>query len=276
MSIGSFTIIKNEKLWIGAHLQAWLPFLDQMVFFDGNSTDGTLETIKAYKERHPFGGKIRLVENKDPKDLFDDYIRVNNECLHALKTDIAWFLHPDMFPISGQDKVPGLGNRREVAYSVGMVSYGGNPGEDHVFEAKGRAKAWKTVMRLKNPDLGLHYFGAYGASNEDMYFRAITGDSHDFYDTSFDAYPYSVHDSGVVVAHFADVRPLIRRIEKMRNILITLGNSKEQAEINAAKHPRVCFKDGYGISWEKKEWPEAYTKALDKHNKFTERSMVNA
>ena len=56
-------IVKNEAPFIGAYLASWLPHLDEMVLFDGNSKDGTLETIKAFRESHPDGHKITLVEN---------------------------------------------------------------------------------------------------------------------------------------------------------------------------------------------------------------------
>src|SRR5260221_1077162 len=178
MTIGSFTLIKNEALWIGPHLMAWLPNLDQMVFLDGNSTDGTTETIERVRDNHPLGKRIRLVKDCDPDNLQDDYVFIQNKALHSLDTEFAFFLHPDMFPISGMDN---LRNLDGVAYFKTLETYGGDPLKDYVYEMQGRATTWKSIMRLKEPNLGLHYFGHYGAWNEDMYFSDITGNAHEFH-----------------------------------------------------------------------------------------------
>ena len=82
-----------------------------MVFYDGNSTDGTLETIKHYKANQPHGYKIKLCENKDIKDLTSDYQKLSNECQWDVDKDLAIFLHPDMF----LDKVVGEFPRKAVS-----------------------------------------------------------------------------------------------------------------------------------------------------------------
>lgn len=237
MSIGSFTLIKNEIIWIEKHLRSWLPYLDQMVFFDGNSTDGTLEILRKFP--------VTLVENKDPKNLQDDYVKLFNECLKTLHTDLAIFLHPDMFPISGAEELRHL---YCMAASTSMRVFGGEP-NGAVFEETGRAKAWKNIMRLKNPDLGLHYYGHYGAANEDLYFEDITGDEHIFHGENFKRYPYPIMDSGCVIAHYSDVRPYSRRLERMISSLRNQGYSKEQAEKIAPTHPRVTLKSGDGVEF---------------------------
>ena len=78
MSIGSFCLVKNEVTWIRQHLDCWLNYLDEMVFLDGCSTDGTLEIIKEFMSSHPQGHKIILEKYKDPKDLKDDYVWMFN------------------------------------------------------------------------------------------------------------------------------------------------------------------------------------------------------
>ncbi len=234
--IGSFCLVKNEGAWIKDHIEAWLPYLDEMVFFDGNSTDSTLQTLQDMEDNHP--RKVHFFPNKDPQNLQDDYVRLFNDCLHELKTDYAFFLHPDMFPLSGAENLRKL---QGPAHYVNIRSFAGNPGEQ-LYETEGRAKAWKTIMQLK-PDLGLHYFGHYGAANEDMYFSKITGNQHDFYGENFGSYPYEVKDSGVTLAHFSDVRPYERRLERMKRCLINQGYDQYQADLFAPKHPRVNFQD---------------------------------
>jgi len=242
--IGSFTLVKNEARWLGAHLASWLPVLDQLVFFDGNSEDGTQNLIKQFQRFHPDGKKIILLEDKDPKDLQDDYVRIFNECLHTLETDVAIFTHPDMICADP-------GNLREfdgISATVQMESFAGNPG-GKVYKINGRAERWKNIYRLRNPDLGLHYFGHYGAANEDCYFSAITGDKHDFYGPVFEAYPYSVEHTTCKVLHYSDVRTIERRLDRMVKCLINQGATPEEAFEQASTHPRVTLKNGGGFSF---------------------------
>ena len=236
MTIGSFTLIKNEILWIRDHLEAWLPLLDQIVFFDGNSTDGTYEVLSEYKEKYPH--KLLVAENTDPHDLQDDYVRLFNGALRCLDTDFAFYIHPDMFPIGGEENLKKL-DTNTLAYTVNIRSFAGNPG-NQLYELEGRAKAWKTIMRLK-PDFGLHYYGHYGSAEEDMYFSEITGDQHQFH-KDFDKYPYTVRNSGIEIAHFSDVRPFERRLERMKRCLLNQGYNEIEADYEAHHHPRVTLK----------------------------------
>lgn len=270
--IGSFTLIRNEAQWIAGHLSAWLPVLSQMVFFDGNSTDGTLEIIEAVKRDHPQGQKIKLVKDRDPKDLQDDYVRIFNECLWAVDCDLALFLHPDMLPAkvpANFDHLPGA-----IAASVKMRSFAGEPG-GKLYEIKGRGEAWKNIYRLRNPDLGAHYWGHYGHSDEDVYFRAITGNKHEHYGTEFHAYPYMVMDSGLEVLHYSDVRTPARRLDRMVKCLMNNGYDYERARLKALSHPRVTLKDGDGFRFEAAECPPEFVAARNKYQHL-ERTLTLA
>lgn len=239
-------MIKNEALFIRQHLASWLPYLSQMVFYDGNSTDGTLEIIKDHVKRHEFGYKIKLVEDKDPKDLEADYERLSNECMWTLDTDLAIFLHPDMF-LSDSTVIKDI-PEGTIAASINIQSFAGNPGEQ-IYEIKGRGTKWKNIYRLRNPDLGAHYFGYYGAQNEDTYFKEITNNYHNHYGTDFEKYPYPVYDSGINVLHYSDVRPYERRLDRMIKCLVNQGNSEAVAKEYAPNHPRVSLKDGNGFTF---------------------------
>lgn len=255
MSIGSFILIRNEKDWIGPHLASWLPHLDEMAFLDGRSTDGTLDIIKDFRASHPHGHKITLVEDRDPKNLREDYTHLFNEALHTLKTDWALFLHPDMLPVNPEvlSKIGSDG----VAFSTHMRSFAGEPG-GQLYEISGRGDGWKNIYRLRNPDLGAHYFGAYGAANEDVYFRDITGDSHEFHGEKFDRYPYEVHDSGLEILHFSDVRKYERRLDRMVKCLLNQGYSESDAKALAPEHPRVSLKDGSGFAFKPAKYPAIF------------------
>lgn len=259
--IGSFTLIKNEAPWIGAHLEMWLPHLSEMVFFDGNSTDGTVEIILDVIHNHRHGYKVKLFTDKDPKNLQEDYVRLFDECLHSVESDLAFFLHPDMLPA----RVPANSNHMSgaIAASVAMRSFGGEP-EVSLYEIKGRCPDWKNIYRLRNPDLGAHYHGHYGHETEDVYFKAITGDKH-ILKEDLTKYPYPIVKSGIEVLHFSDVRPYERRIERMVKCLANNKWPEDDAKRHAADHPRVTFKSGGQFKFEPAEWPIEYVEARKKY-----------
>ena len=259
-TLGSFTLIKGEADWIAGHLSAWRPHLDQMVFFDGNSTDGTLEIIKAFQKN---SDKIKLVENADPKDLQGDYVRMFDRCMRSLDTDMAIFLHPDMLPARVTPNWKSWGDD-VIAGSVGMRSFAGEPGGP-LYEIGGRAQAWKNIYRLNNPDLGARYHGHYGAANEDVYLTSITGDEYAHHGTNFDRYPYEVVQSGIEILHFSDVRTPRRRYERMVSSLMNQGFGEDRARELAVNHPRVTLKDGEGFAFLPAEYPAEFLDANAKY-----------
>lgn len=240
-TIGSFCIIKNEKRFIEAHLRAWLPHLDSLVFYDGNSTDGTLEVLRAYANKY---SKIILVENKDPKDLTNDYVRISNEALQSCPSDLVMFLHPDFIPENPEvlKQLPD----DIIAGTFKVRSYAGEPGGT-IYEILGRGERWKDIYRLRNPDLGAHYYGHYGAWNEDVYFSEITGNAHEHFEQDFSKYPYPVFNSPLIINHYSDVRPYARRLERMERCLINQGRRPDVAKVLAPKHPRVSLQAGGGF-----------------------------
>jgi hypothetical protein len=234
-TVGSFTLIKNEINFIKDHLDMWLPCLDSMTFYDGNSTDGTLEILRKYAKAH---SKITLKEDKDIKDFEKDYQRLSNECMWDCKSDIGIFLHPDMFPVNGEilKNLP----KDMIAATAEMESFAGEP-KGPLYRILGRGKAWKNIYRLRNPNLGAHYFGSYGAQNEDTYFSEITGNDHKHYGTNFNMYPYPVVNSGLKIQHYSDVRPYARRLERMKRCLKNQGYPQRKIDMIAAEHPRVSL-----------------------------------
>ena len=247
MSIGSFTLIRDEISWIRQHLDCWLPWLDEMVLFDGCSTDGTLEIIKEFMSSHPQGHKIILEKYKNPKDLKDDYVWMFHEAMHSLSTNWAAFLHPDMTCENPWD-VQEFAKKDGIAAFTHMRSFAGEPGEEIKEIVTGRADKWKQIFRLRSPDLGAHYHGWYGSADEDVYFREITGDEHKYHGINFDRYPYPVIDSGLKILHFSDVRPYERRLNRMKTCLEHQGYGDKSLAI-AKEHPRVTLKDGYGFKF---------------------------
>ena len=274
MSIGCYTLIKNEAPWIAAHILRVLPFVSEMVFYDGNSTDGTPEIIEAIKSESPEGRKIKLVRNADPKDLRGDYTRLFNECMRELTADLAWFLHPDMWIIN-PERILQIANSDAVALSTSIRSFAGEP-DGELYEIKGRDDAWKNIDRLRNPDLGAVYHGPYGAWNEGVYPTAIVGDSRHLH-KSLDRYPYEIEDSGLEVLHFSDVRPLERRLGRMRTCLENQGWKLTPAEFEKklTEHPRVTLKSGDGFEFVPAEYPAEMLAIRAKYSHL-ERTLVNA
>src|SRR3990167_9586441 len=254
MTIGSFCLIKNEKAFLRAHLDGWLPYLDEMVFFDGNSTDGSLETLREYGREHKLGFKLKIFAGKDPVNLKEAYVPMFNSALWTVQSDFAFYLHPDMI-------VVGIGNLRnipkdDIAASINVKSYAGDSGGNLFEIVKGRRSRWKAIHRLRNPDLGAHYHGFYGAADEDVYFSEITGDVHSCLgDENFEDCPYTVYDTGALVYHYSDVRPYERRLQKMKRSLLHQGYSPEEAAKVSPLHPRVSLKNGSGFEFKPAERP---------------------
>lgn len=250
-SVGTFTLVKNEMAWIEAHLKSWLPHVDEMVFFDGNSTDGTLEVLRRYANE----GKVKLYEDKDPKDLKGDYQRLFNECLRSLSTNYAIFAHPDMI-LEDPGNIRSLGD--SIAYTMGIRSFAGDPGGQLYEIIEGRGSRWKNIYRLRNPDLGLVYHGDYGSIDEDCYFRQITGDEYKIHWANgmmdMDAFPYCIKDSGIKALHYSDVRTKARRIDRMVKCLLNQGWSRKDAVKEAENHPRVIFVENGRFSFKPAEY----------------------
>lgn len=255
MTIGSYTLLLNEAEWLPAHLSCFLPYLDQIVFFDGGSTDGSLEIVEDFQKKSKHGHKITLVKNKNPKNLKDAYVRMFNECMWTLKTDWAIFLHPDFWA----DNPEALHKIKDgIAYYTHVRSFAGEPGGQLYEFTSGRSPIWTNIHRLRNPSLGAHYFGHYGAWNEGTYFSEITGEDHFFYGSNLAAYPYEIKDSGLKIRHFSDVRPYERRLGRMKTCLINQGRNPDTVEALAKTHPRVNFQEGGDFRFKKAEYPDDF------------------
>ena len=236
MKISVFTLIKNEVDYIGYCIMSILDYVDEFIYYDGNSTDGTIELIEYIKNKYDKTDKIKLFKNKDPKDLQDDYIKLFNGCLKKCTGDYIWFLHPDMIvvnPESIRSQIDGT----SIRYNINMTSFAGN--REHIITA-GRSNKWATIF--KN-DFGLHFWGFYGHQHEDFYLRDITGEEHVLY--ACKKYkPYNIANTDIQSYHYCDTRPYMRRYDRMRKILLNNGYHVTRAVEDAKIHPRVTLESG--------------------------------
>lgn len=249
MSISVFSIVKNEAQFIGYGVMSLLPYVDEIVYADGDSTDGTLELLSHIQEKYA-GNKLKVMTGMDCKDFKSDYVNLFNEVMGSCKGDYLWYNHPDMILTNPGSLVNG-DSLKELAYYVNMRSFGG---DDMEFEiVKGRTSKWKTIM--KNT-LGLKYWGPYGHDDEDMYFEDITGNEHKVYQ-DMSKYPYRVGNSGIDLWHFCECKPRKRREEKMITVLKTnvpqifrhgptMGNDVHLFDM-IANHPRVSLQTANNI-----------------------------
>lgn len=234
MKVSAWSVIKNESQFIGYGALSLLQWVDEIVYFDGNSTDGTLKILDHIKTKYDPQNKIRVFMDKDFKDFKEDYVKTFNDCMKACTGDFLFYCHPDMILTD-----PGILAHRdrmhEKAYYVNMRSFAG---EDLDMEiTKGRSDKWKLIMFN---GFGIHYAGYYGSQEEDMYFRAITGDSHVLH-TDMNKYPYGVADSGIRLNHYCECKPMNRRAKKMETVVRTNIKGVDDVFVKDVvfNHPRV-------------------------------------
>src|SRR5512139_2144121 len=96
MTLSAWSVIKNESQFIGYGLMSILPYVDEVVYFDGNSTDGTLELLDYIKTTYDKENKVKVFKDKDFNDFKDNYVRVFDECLKTCTGDHVIYVHPDM------------------------------------------------------------------------------------------------------------------------------------------------------------------------------------
>lgn len=277
MKISAWSVIKNEAQFIGFGLMSILPYVDEVVYFDGNSTDGTLELLEHIKANHDPDNKIKVFRDKDFTDFKEDYVRVFNECMSACSGDYLLYIHPDMI-LTDPGKLVDRASWDFTAAYVNMRSFGGDDMELEI--TKGRTDKWKTIMRNS---FGLHYWGYYGHPDEDMYFKHITGKEHKVH-RDMRRYPFEVKDSGIKLWHMCECKPRKRREEKMRNVIFTNAGEipkgttvSEETRIFdvLVNHPRVHLQDGVFGSTEfkfekrKEPLPEVFSKYKDEFDKIT-------
>ena len=237
MSISVFCPIKNEAQFIGYSIMSVLPYVDEFVYGDGNSTDGTIEIVEHIKNKYDKNDKIRLLKGVDCKNFTGDYVNMFNGLIKACMSNYIWFLHPDMV-VCNPELIPFIGRDGGLAYWVNIRSFAGENLQTEII--KGRTDKWKTIMRNS---LGIHYYGFYGAPNEDLYFNEITGNAYN-YIRDMDNYPYHVADSRLNIQHYCECKPLERRQEKMANILHWGYGFKNKEDVASMVviHPRVTLK----------------------------------
>lgn len=242
MSTTAFSIVKDEAQFIGYSVMSILEHIDEIVYADGNSTDGTLELLEYIKATYDKDNKIKVLKGWDCANLTDDYTRLFNDLLKECRGDYKWFLHPDMIVTTPQNITNISMDRRALAYFVNVRSFAGD-GRTEI--TKGRTSRWKSIMK---DDFGLHYWGTYGHLHEDMYF--------DFQEhkvrLDMRSYPFEVRDSQIHLEHFCECKPRKRREEKMEKIArYGFGVTNDLAvEDLITNHPRVHLQsqDGnYGL-----------------------------
>jgi glycosyltransferase involved in cell wall biosynthesis len=269
LTVTAFSILKNEVDWIGYSIMSILEYIDEIVYTDGNSTDGTIELIEHIKKEYDHKNKIKLFKNQDCKNLKKDYTRLFNWVLKQCTSDYVMFWHADMIMINPQ----ALKNVKDaIRYNVNMKSF---VSDKKRYFSKGRVKDWAIIY--KN-DYGLHQYGDYGSTHEDFYFRDITGDEHiiHFVNPNIN---YEIKDSGIKVHHYCETKDFNRRLDKMiksiKNINPRLSN--EEVVSMAKSHPRVTLKNGKfeGIDFEIKPYKGSQPEVFKKYSYFKEFKKEN-
>ena len=269
MKLSVFAPVKNEAPWIGYSIMAVLDHVHEFLYACAPSTDGTDILLDHIKRKYA-KNKLKIFRDSyfdfDVKDT-KAYNAAFNYCIDHSEGDALFFLHPDMVVTNAEQiaKIP----EGPLAWWTNIKSFAG----DHkTLIAKGRASRWKNIHAKQ---FGLHYYGAYGSQNEDMYHADITGDSYRHFGEVFKAYPYKVADSGLQINHYCEVKGYKRRLEKMKACLKTQNPSwtDELVDEMAAQHPRVTLEnsvDKFGrFEFVKVDdpIPEVFTKYQEEFNR---------
>jgi len=121
MSLGSFILIKNESQWIAPHILRVLPFIDQMVFFDGNSTDGTLEYLKGRKIQD-YASKVNMGVSKAWNYGLGYFFQTGYDHVLVVNNDVV--LRPESyseFLNDGGEFVTGVGVNEKNQFEANYV-----------------------------------------------------------------------------------------------------------------------------------------------------------
>jgi hypothetical protein len=241
MRISVFSPVKNEVEFAGYSIMAALPFVHEILYGVAKSEDGTEDLLMHVKRRYA-GDKLRLFfggSNEPEWDFNPLDMKAYNDSYNFLiqqaTGDALWFLHPDMI-ITNAERMT-LREDGPLAWYTHITSYARDA---HTEIVSGRGRAWKNIHANK---FGLHYYGAYGSQNEDMYFKDITGSAYRHHGMEFENYPFEIADSGIHVNHYCEVKSYKRRLEKMKLVLKTLHPKSDDRwiEERASQHPRVTL-----------------------------------
>lgn len=261
MRISVYAPVKNEAEYLGYSIMAVAPYVHEFLYGVSPSTDETMDILKDIKGKH-VGNKLKIFE-MDDFDVRDQkaYEGAYNFLIQKSTGDALWYLHADMICVNApmiEHIQPG-----PLAWWTFIRSFAGNRTTEIT---RGRADKWKNIHANK---FGLHYAGAYGSQNEDMYFRDITGTSYRQHD-NFMEYPYEIASSKLIVHHYCESKTYSRRLEKMKICLKQQNPHWDDALVNemATIHPRVTLEpssERFG-HFEFKENPEALPPIFKQYN----------
>jgi len=66
------SLVKNEDIYIGQSLANVLDFCDEIIVYDNNSKDGTVEIVNKYVKKYPCKVKLKHILNlKESQTLLD-------------------------------------------------------------------------------------------------------------------------------------------------------------------------------------------------------------
>lgn len=268
--------VKNEIQFIGYSVMSMLPHVHEFVYaIAPSSDDGTVDLLRHIAKKYgQIGGKIRLlIQSKydfDPHDM-NAYNESFQDCIEESTGNTCAFIHPDMVVTKWNDPPEG-----PLAWWTNVTSYARDM---TTVITKGRCSQWKNLHAKK---FGLRYLGGYGSANEDFYHSDITGKSLKHFGTDFQQYPFEVANSGIEVAHFCELKPYKRRLEKMKLCLKTQHPSFTDGLIEemAVNHPRVTLEQSssqfgqFEFTETVQPIPEVFTKYKDEFESFQKEKVL--
>ena len=272
MRISVIAPVLNEAAFIGYSIMSLHPHVEEFVYaVSPKSNDGTIDILRHIAKNY---GKVRLLVDSrydfDPMDTVA-YNKSFQDCIDQARGDAIWFCHPDMVTTRWNEPPEG-----PLAWWTNVTSYAK---DFNTVITKGRCGQWKNIHQKK---FDLRYLGSYGSVNEDFYHSSITGKSLKHFGTNFSLYPYEVANSGIEVAHFCELKPYARRLEKMKLCLKTQhpNFTNDYIEELAMNHPRVTLEQSSGqfghfeFTETREPLPDVFTKYKDEFESFQKEKVL--
>jgi glycosyltransferase involved in cell wall biosynthesis len=236
LKISAFSFCGNEVSYIGYSTMSLLPYVDEVIWADGNSNDGTLDLIKHIQTQYDPEKKVKLFEGFLFENYREDYDEKFNWLLKRCSGDWVIFNHADMVWLDPWKIRPLLEAIHEDDFIWGLRVNFRSFINDRWHCMEENDYTWPLIYKNAH---GLHHRGAYGTPYEDFYFE--DGLRHDIRSSRRDSEEIRIFHSSIWMHHYRSCKPEWQRLDKMvKQFKATFPEkSLEECTQLAKQHPYI-------------------------------------